>query len=1262
MNMWEIDSILKKYKETIDSYDEFKNIRYKNNSWHELRDISIYKLINNEDIDEIWIQKVENTKLELPLEACLLLNMYLDKFNISPVENLYKYNKKIIDILYNKIEFNLPGNILSKIVKKIILDESYRYKKNLLFIKFANLKEINIKDFNRNHAILGLKINNISKIDIINYYQNLKNYIYVANENIEIIDLVTGDILSKYKKDNKIKKCSAYITVSNIFSIQNKRLDIESNFERMLLYETVGEIYSSDILGTLNKDIVNIILDNKDLFEKEYITKILNVIKVKNKNQTVKYIDKLIKNPNNKTLLNIIRESENIEEIFSILKQSEAILEEIRLDIYVEAIYKCNKIAKENENNTGSKINIALFCEELIAEKPIIFTELIDILKEMYKDKLFTNKTVETLKYLKHTVKDERIIDDILLQIKYENCEFDNEYIDKIISIQQNLSEFNIEFIDKMLNKLIYNEDDISKYKNNLFEQIYNFYKRNNDFNALDKLCNFCVEKNKNISSYKITDEDINKLIKFYQNNQKKLDNNYNLKLINEFKYNDKIFEYGKLTVECMYMKQDKDAIDLLNNKYSHLLKAFKKQSDIIYEEYLKMLEYSDSTINLNELINLDEEEIQDINKILMKRTSTQNTKLRMLKILINYYIITNCNKGMLDYMNLYINSYSEDDNGNLFKNILFNHSENLDFIEVVLNDIDFNSIPNAEIFMENISKKLINNLRIDLLPEVIRYYIANEKYENALPILKIYISKTINKGNIVKHINVEIDELKYEMYILPILEYVDENYKKELYSKLIQRDDFPITIRERYFNLLPSDENRMYLVNAFIFNQTDSLLAKEFAIEEYYNNDDKFCKLVNMGNKTSNKIYDLVYEKVKEQFKNNKGYVEELIENIYKEDERLSKIYEYINDYNYNIFDKSSQNVFGNYTCISREKGEYADQLLLQNIFDNSELNPIGFTAIGFTDEDDIVDNCIYNYLNKINADYDQVDDNVIKINETNDLSFFEEDNILNFIENIKLVLILLNNLIRKKRILIEFNKDTFIINKKGFIPNSYKYIYEYTEQFRAKTPSSNGKYKVINEKNICKLTQIYFKNLLLDICKLEHLEKIKNDFILDVLDNDIATYEELIVSIDEFIEKQNKAFENISYKQKLEKFDSLNDLEKTDVIYNILIRKDTSVKAKEIVLKFENHFHETDLYIRYLIDCFNNSNSEFTEEDYLNIYEKVNKNISASIIDDIKNEIFNFYINAKDKCKIYKNDLINDIDNIRLSNDDKEYLISRI
>lgn len=1248
--MWEIDFILDKYKKTIDSYNEFNNICEKTNSWHELRNLSINKLINNEYIDELWINNAENIKEELPLEACLLLSRYIND------PSLDKYSKKIIDILYNKIEFSLPGEVLSKLIQNIIIDESYRNKKNILLIKFNNLKEIHIKDPKKEHTILGIKINNISKLEIISYSPNLKNYIYVPNEDIEIIEFDTGNVLSKYMKPDKKKNHSSYITLNDMLRFQQKTLHVESSFERILLYEVVSEIHFKEVSTTLNNNIVNIILDNQDLFEKEYITTISKDIKAKNKNQTVTYINELIKNPNNKTLQRIIRETENIEVIFSVLKQAETILqEEIRLDIYFEAICKCNDIAENNKSNSASKINIALFCEELIAEKPIIFTELINILKSMYKDKIFTNKTVETLKYLKHTVKDEQIIDDILLQIKYENCEFDNDYVDKIINAQNNLSELNIEVIDKMLNKLICNEKDISKYKNDLFEQIYNFYKRNNDLNALDKLCMFCHENNKNISTYNITDKDINKLIKFYKHKKKELDKNYNLKLINEFKYNKDIFEYGKLTIESIYMNNDEESIDLLNSKYSQLLKFFKKKSDIIYDEYLKMLEHSDSTLNLYELINLTEEEVNDINNILMKRTTHESTKLRMLKVLINYYIIKKSDESMLDYMNLYMNSYSKSDNGRLFKNILFNHTENIDFIEVVLNNIDFNYIPNAEIFMEIISKKLIDNNRIDLLPEVLRYYISNEKYENGLSILKVYVDSNIGDEN---RINLEIDQLKYEMYISPILDNIDEKSKRELYEILIKRDDLPIHIREKYFYLLPSDENKMHLIDSFVFEQTQSLLAKEFAIEEYYNNDDEFCRFVNIGSKNSEKVYNLVYEKVKKQFANNKDYVEKLIRNIYKEDKRISKIYEYIQDYNYNIFDKSSQNVFGDYVCISREKGEYADKLLIKNIFDNSELE-----VIGFTDEEDKVDNCIYNYLGKIGANYNQIDTNIIIINENNNFNIVKDGNLLGLIENIKLLIKLQRDLIINKRILIEFNEDIFILNEKGFIPNSYKYIYKYTEEFKVKSKSSKNKHNKINEKKICDLTKSYLKDLLLKLDILDEEEKIKNNFLSDILDNSsIKTYEEFIASIEIFIEKQSKAFENLSYKEKLTTFDNLDYFEQLDVISDILNKKDTSIQAKNIILKFDNDFYELDLYTKYLIECFNNSNLGFDDDDYLNIYNKVNNNISENVIKEITNEIFNFYINAKHKCKLYANDMKNDINNLKLSKDDKEYLISRI
>ena len=52
-----VNDILNKFEESINSYNEFENICFYESQWHELRSISIEKLIKNQDIDELWKEK-----------------------------------------------------------------------------------------------------------------------------------------------------------------------------------------------------------------------------------------------------------------------------------------------------------------------------------------------------------------------------------------------------------------------------------------------------------------------------------------------------------------------------------------------------------------------------------------------------------------------------------------------------------------------------------------------------------------------------------------------------------------------------------------------------------------------------------------------------------------------------------------------------------------------------------------------------------------------------------------------------------------------------------------------------------------------------------------------------------------------------------------------------------------------------------------------------------------------------------------------------
>ncbi|MCR1876270.1 hypothetical protein NSA45_10365 [Paraclostridium bifermentans] len=1265
VNVREIDSILVKFEDTINSYNEFENIGFNRKHWNELKEISVEKLINNQDIDEIWIEKAKVVfEKRLPLEACLIFNKYLNntKENI-PVE-VYKYNDKIIDILHSKTFFNLPGDVLLKYSKKLPINEDKKYKIPLLTRKLLNLKKVELITEKLEDFLVGVKIDNINKIELMNYSPKFDNYIYTINESIEFRDLEEGRVLCKYNKDKNIKDFDTYTTVVNCFYIQKRKMSILNDFERMLTYELANQIYTGKLLSKLNKKVISCVLDNKKLFEDEYFNRIIQISNLEDKNNTAEYINELIKNPNNKNLKSIIKKADSIDEIFSVLRQSEVILdEEVGLDVYVEAICKCYEKSKTSKNAI-SKMNIALFCEELIAEKPIVFTEVIDILREMYKEKIFTNKTIDTLRYIRHTVKDEKIIDDILLQIKYENCEFDNDFIEKISKFDDNPSKSDITLIDKMLNKIIYNEEDISKYNDKIFKLIYNFYKRNNDLKALHKLCEFSYKNNNIMSQQNITDKDICKLIQFYEDNDIKLDVDYKLSIINEYKNNQDILKYGELVVELIYVNKDENGIQLLNSKYNKLLKKLKKNSDIIHEEYLKMLESNSK----NNFI-LDEDEIEDIKAVLNRKAVHSNTKLYMLKILINYFIVTYNENEMLKYMNLYIANYSELDKGELFKSILYNHSNNIEFLEIILNKLDFNSITNADIFMQIISSKLINNMRLDLLSEVLRYYIANEKYIESIDILKVYISKNIKLGNLIKNIDVQINELQYYTFINPILNNISEKFQIEIYNLLIKREDLPIEIREQYFYLAPTEENKKYIIDSFSFEQTKSELAKEFALKKYFSDDEEFLRLANIGKDNNEKILELVYYKAREKFKNDKDYVNKLIEKIYKEDERLSKIYEYIELYNDNYFDRKAQNIFNEYLCTHRDEGEYIDRLYLKNIFNGNKLE-----AIGFMDDEYKVDYSIFRYLDKIKANYEKLDKDVILLREIYDLSFLEKGDVLVFLEKLKLLIKLQINLILNERMIIGFKKDSFIINEKGFIPTTSTHICRYNEEFRTRNSAlfeyvkktSKSKYIIVNEKNICTEIKGYIKSLLLETNINEEIRDIKDKFIVDVLENNyITSYEDLLECIDEFIENENKKFENFTYKEKLKVFDELDEFEKYDIVNQILYSGDTSLIAKKIIISYDEDNIEIERYIKYLIDCFNNSNIGFNEDDYIRIYEKVNINIESAsdkFYEEMKNEIFNFYINAKNQLKIYKTDLKEDVTSLKISDKDKDYLISRI
>lgn len=1274
MFVLKIDLIINKVQNTVDSFSQFENIKIKSNNWYKLRDLSIDKLEKNEDIDNNWIMlaKMINEK-SLPLEACIIFSKHINTLEEAIDIDIDYINNKIIDILYSKIEFNLSGPVLITYIKQIGESINDKNKISLLIRKFNNLIRIKLNYYV--DVLVGIKINNFNKVEVVNYIPKLENYFYIIDEDINFFNFYNGENISELKREKNIldkeNNIESLIDYEHYFQV--KEIEINNDYERMLIYEVAKEIYEKKVAINNESKISKVILDNIDLFSDNYKKKIYKLINYDVRSHINKSLDKLRYNPNNETLKDLIKKSSETEEIFTIIKFSESLSYKFSLENYVDAICKCYYLEKSNSINDANKRKIALFCEELIADKPIVFTEVINILKEMYSENIFTDKTIDTLKYIKHTVKDEKIIDEIILKFKYKNNKFDNDFVETIC-IMEKESGRKTNILDELLNKFIYNVDDFEQYDNRIIGCIYGFYKRNNDRKALHKLCEYAYKNRLDLKSLNIDNKDIYGLIKMYDNYNKEHSLDFKLKIINEFKEDEKILNYGKVLLEKIYSKNNISMVHIVNNKYSELFKILRKSSTKLFELYIKTLESSHNKqlTDLNEN-KLDKDDIEEMIIILNKNNVLKTTKIYILNILIKHFINDNNTKEMILYMQIYINKYSDVDKGELFKRIIYNNTDNIEFLEDLLYYTDFNSINNAELFLKIMADNLYKARKVSFLSEILRYFVDNKKYEESVDILKKYITSSYKVGNILKINNFEIDEIIYETIIEPILSNVDLLSKKEIYEILITRSDLIMKIRDKYFYLCPSEENKNYLIEDFINKKGESLKAKQYAAELYFDDDEKFNQIINTDKRSSKKICELAYKKSFIHFNHNKEYVYKLLENIYESDNRLFELFKYCQSYEDTCFNLEEKIIFESYKCIKREKGygKCADKLYLTNVFDKDD-NVEGVT---FVDEENILYDIITEYLKKLEVNYTVIDGSVVLINEKHDIEFMSDTgNINKFIEKFKLLIRLQLDLIKNNKLMIEFFDGSVVINEKGFIPCSFNYICNYQPEFKIKStamfkaiPEINiGNYAKINEENICRLILKFTQNYLNTVYEKYNTNPVIKKFIENVLnDNDVVTYETLLLKLDIFLDAESKTFEEIDYKIKLQMFNDLEEFEQVCVVEEIISKKDTTLVVKKIMIYYEGSIFNTDDHISYLIECFNNSILDLDEDDVMHIYERVNKYIfdmEKDKINSIKNELYNFYINAKDLCKIHSEDLRCDIENLKLDKEDKDYLLSRV
>lgn len=1238
-----------------------------NNDLAKFKKLSIQIINNKEKSLELWIEQLKLLEIKqihnFPIEAFLVVAREIERSSAYEKVSMSvdEFSTLIIKRLFTEVHFCIERELLYDLVMKIKVNNNVAKQKSILLKKIKKLTKLDIEC--TEDCIIGFKIENFSKVELAQYLYNERNWYYIPNSNIEVINIKSGNRVGQVFEDGKLLlKDNSYSILKEYLHINSRNNIILSNqYERMLMYSFIKyyiEIYNKETaIVKIGKEIVDNIMEYKELFSNDYQRRMLN----KTNTETIQtYISKLENNPTNQELRNIINECNDIDWIFEVLKLAPQIIKDvIPIDIHIAGIVKCNSIDRHN-------IKIALYCEDLLENNPIIIEEVVEFLVGMYKEGIFTETTEKILKYLRCTVRNNKIIDDAQINVIAEKGNLDNNFIDKFINVYGNSDDKRS--LDNIVNKII-NRNDY-KINKELYGVIYEFYKMNNDIRALDILCNAIIGNKDNLRSVGVTSKDITKLLNYFISLDKYDNTNTIFIIINEFKESKDVAFIASKILEEMGTVEFENAQTEDSDIYFEILSIAKEYNETLSEVYIRML------INKGSSYKYSKAEIEDLLDTLDLDNLKEKESLKIIAIVIKYYISTKNNLEALKYLKIYLEKLSSIDDGDLFRDILSSYN-NLDFIEDILKEVDFTKIEKVDLLLNMTFDRLVLENRYELLVEILRYYNNTERYNESLYVLKGYIN------------NVScIDSLIYEVFILPILRNISELRLKELYDALILREDLPIEIREEFYYLNTDEYNTNKIISEFKNYNTYSSLAKNLALKKYYYDDSIFEELILRGSNDGDTC-KIILEKVKEKFKDNKGFVELIItDEIAELDDELRKIKSYATEYNENLFTLECCNVFGEFFISEKIDGELCSEIELNNIFSDEKISAVLF-------KNDTLYDIYTKYLNSNNVKFDIIDIKVISVN--NDMKWIlpEELSLVKLLNNfnklVKLQILLMNN----KMIMLEFVEESFKLNKDGFVLNSFVNICGYNGEIVVRDRNifkningirNKNKRVIINEQNIVKIMCEYIKRILLNGQEVEdnivdekiliNERRMRDKFIDYISVSEINSLEELYSIISLFIDKESKAFEELSYRKQISMFNDLNDEEKILVISKAIRDKDTTPIIRNKVIYFDNIPPEIiEDYFVYLIDCFNNT-MNLTKDDYGYIYDKItnllkgseagyegnmlNAILDKNIIKDQANELATLYIDSIKKCKYIVRDVEDDIRELKQI--DVEYILSRL
>ncbi|MDO4535251.1 MAG: hypothetical protein Q4B63_05525 [Clostridium perfringens] len=1153
---------------------------------------------------------IEN-KVCLPLEAYLLIAIELRYEYLSDIKRKFTVKKRIYtyieDFIFNDIQYNIDGNTLNHIINSLEKEYIHENKLKMIKLKFENLSKVYIDKDNCEFTggIIGFLFEKASKMELTTYYNNLDNYYFIPRDNAVILDLKSLKVLRSINKDKLLDfKGTAYDYLNN-YIIKDGEFNIYNKYLRILSYIIVDEIAVGK-LTAVNEKIVRSFSKFDKLYNKDDMKKVYSFIKNTDLDRLLReFKDK----PSKSTFNKILGKINSSDDLYSFVKTVPKFMEEpLDIDSYINVVKIC---ASRQEFN----LKIAMLCEEIIRKNPIILDDILKFLKKMYENNIFTRNSKQILEYIKLTGEDIRV-DYMLLSLKSDEGNFDLEFMDNFLKLY-NLSTDKTDF-DNMINKIVNKCSYIAKKE--LVDIIYDFYLRNDDVNSLKILVKNINYKGLERIKEVFKKEDILKLFEFY--NRKITVEEYieGLELFENYKDDLEILPFGISILEKLYDKANKETLENINKRFFHIIKELSNKSSIILSHYISII--LENLVLGKEISN---EEIELLDKATLKNDilNDSSKRLKILKALMYYY----SEKDYTVFKTLvsrYVKDFSEEDNNKTFIEFSKLNKEILKYlVEIIFNE-NFEE-ENTKGLLDILQHRILEGNFMDLLEDLINYYINLGFYKEKLDLVIDYINK--------KEI---ISNDKYNDIIFKIFDNLDEEDKVTLYKELIKRDDLPLLFREEYFDLDSSVENQDYLIEGFLSKKTETSFAKELSATKYYEDDDTFLYLISLGNSNKHTV-NLVYEKIKENFLENKEYCLKLAKAEKAQDIRILYIKECIELYFDSKFSAEDRQILGEYRVKTIKDGKFCKRGKLSNIFNSQDM----VDAIVFKNYD--IGNIFLRYFYDMEIDFREIDRNCYVLNEENDALKFLEGDLRDLLLEFRKFINFIDSLLNLNVTLEGYEENYLTINEGIILPRNFQNI---------KDIENKEEENLRVTKKIKTLIKSFIERRSVSKDEEDSVQRVKNITNKEIFENnDVNTLEKLSQSLNNVVEDLSKELKEINLRRMLLNFHDLPKEKQAEVIEEVIESKNTMVLAKARLLSWTDGVYNKQGYLNYMLQCFNHSRSALVRGDFRVMYKEILDLLRERYMLHLyvdKYAVEDMFINASWLTGMNKGEILDDIEKL--------------